>query len=357
LNLSNVNVTSQLELPLDCSDTNVLSFAATGRFQSVALGPASITATYGGISNSATVSVAVPQDVQLVHRYSFSEASSAYVAHDSAGSAHGRLFHPGVAFNGKGELTFSGAYVDLPDGIISSLSEISVEAWVTWTSSSSWQRIFDFGDRTPVLGGWGRSYFFLTPYASTFSPGPVLRATITTNSLETETPRLDWTNTLPLNVTSHVAVAYSPVRGVARLYLNGALIDSDTAIIPLAWINDTNNWLGRSQFQQDPYFSGRFSEFRIYGGLLSDSDIAADYAAGPDIVGSDFLLHTFVSSNNLTITWGQSASSWLLESTPALGAAASWNEVTNSQTFQNGRYSVTVPMSGDAEFFRLRKPN
>ena len=197
----------------------------------------------------------------------------------------------------------------------------------------------------------------MTTEANTHTPGyDIARTTITTNGLTEETPQLDWTNILPLNVTSFVAVTYSPVRGIAKFYVNGQPASSGVATIPLSAIIDTNNWLGRSQYPEDSYFAGRYNEFRIYNGLLQDTDVAADYAAGPDAVGVDYVLHGFTSSNMLTITWGPSAANWSLESSPALGAGAVWSPVPAAPTFRNGRYSVTVPISGNASFFRLCAP-
>ena len=244
----------------------------------------------------------------------------------------------------------------LPGGILSSLSEVSIEAWVTWTTRSTWpwQRIFDFG--TPSSGGAG-TYFFMTTEANTFvTSGDVARTTISTNGINYESPRLDWTNIMPLNVTSFVAVTYSPVRGITKFYMNGQPVSSGAATIPLSAIIDTNNWLGRSQYSGDSYFGGRYNEFRIYQGLLSDSDVAADFATGPDMVGVDYVLHNFSSSNAFTITWGLSATNLVLQSSPALGTGAAWNQVPTTPVIQNGRYHVTVPFAGDAAFFRLHTP-
>jgi hypothetical protein len=371
--VTNVNISTQPDLVLTSDNTNVITFAPDQRLQTVALGTANVTAVWQGFSNTVPVIVGVPQDIALVHRYGFNEQANDWIVHDSAGGANGRLFSlysdimPIVkgAFTGRGEMSLAGAqqfsgssgYATLPPAIISSLGEVSVEAWVTWTLAGSgtlyaWQRIFDFGNST---GSSGVSYLFLTPYGG-FTPTPGLHFAITTNHNGAETPRLDWTNSLPLNVTSFVAVTYSPVRGVAKLYLNGVPVASGVATIPLSAIIDTNNWLGRSQFSQDPYFGGRYNEFRIYRGLLSDSDVAADYAAGPDTVGVDYVLHQYSSSNALTITWGPSATNLVLQSSPVLGAGAVWNQVTNAPILQNGRYGVTLPISGNATYFRLHTP-
>ena len=286
--------------------------------------------------------------------------------------ANGRVFGASaslVSFTGQGELKmrgypFTGAYVGLPGGIISCLSEVSIEAWVTWTPGNSslkypggaaWQRIFDFGS---LVNGRGFSYLFLTPATDSvsFTTNSLLHTAITTNYNIAETPRLNWTNIFPTNVLSHVAVTYSPVRGVMKLYLNGVPVASDIASIPLSGIADINNWLGSSQFSGDPYFYGSYNEFRIYSGLLSDSDVAADYAAGPDVVGVDYVLHDYASTNSLTITWGLSATNWYLQSSPTLDSGAVWSPVALTPLLQNGRYNITVPVSADAAFFRLHAP-
>src|SRR6266481_9063227 len=149
---------------------------------------------------------------------------------------------------------------------------------------------------------------------------------------------------------SFAAVTYSPVRHVMKLYLNGAAVDAGTATIPLSAIADTNCWLGRSLFQVDAYFYGSYQEFRIYGGLLSDSDIKSDYIAGPEMVGVDYVLHAFVVSNALSLTWGPSAGGMILESSPALGTAAHWTQVQAERTFENGRFKSTIEFSGNEAF-------
>ena len=375
-NVTNVNISTQPDLILTSDNTNVIAFAPDQRLQTVALGTANITAIWQGFSNTVAVTVGVPQDIALIHRYGFNEQTNDWIVHDSMGGAHGRLFNtasitsPNAVFTGKGEMKLTGGggygnpavlgYAALPLGIISSMSEVTVEAWVTWTLRTAWpwQRIFDFGNNAGGSYASGVTYFFLTTEANTFvtSSTNLARFAISTNGINAESPRLNWINILPLNVTSYVAVTYSPVRGITKFYLNGQLISSGKAVIPLSTIIDTNNWLGRSQYFGDAYFGGRYNEFRIYKGLLSDADVAADYAAGPDAVGVDFVLHDYAASNSLTITWGPSATNLVLQFSPVLGAGAVWNPVPTTPVLQNGRYGVTVPVSGDAAFFRLLAP-
>jgi hypothetical protein len=54
--------------------------------------------------------------------------------------------------------------------------------------------------------------------------------------------------------------------------------------IPLSSFSFTNLYLGRSAFPGDNSTNGTINEFRIYNDAQSASQIAADYAAGPDVV-------------------------------------------------------------------------
>src|SRR6185436_8460196 len=85
----------------------------------------------------------------LVHRYRFEGSGSTVL--DSVGTAHGTTV--GAALGGSGKVGLSGAnqYVDLPDGILSSLSNATLEAWLNWQTAPSsaaadWQPIFDLGN-------------------------------------------------------------------------------------------------------------------------------------------------------------------------------------------------------------------
>lgn len=115
----------------------------------------------------------------MIHRYSFSGN-----ANDSIGNAHGVLVNNGADAYftsttlemGNSELPNSSSstinYVDLPNGIISSISPaVTLEAWVTWygPSNSAWQRIFDIGisdaGENQSVNSANSGYFFLTPYS------------------------------------------------------------------------------------------------------------------------------------------------------------------------------------------------
>ncbi len=155
-------------------------------------------------------------------------------------------------------------YVDLPIGsLISTLTSSTFATWVNFTNTGGgWQRIFDFGSGTT-------SYLFLTPRQSTDG---AMRFAITTAGSAGEST-LTAPATLPTG-WHHVAVVIDGPTRVVQLYLDGSGVASGpTATLPSALGKPTQNWLGRSQYAADAYFSGILDEFRIYSRALSTGEV------------------------------------------------------------------------------------
>jgi hypothetical protein len=215
----------------------------------------------------------------IVHRYSFT--GSGTTVQDSIGAAHGSA--SGASLSG-GSITLAGGtsdeYVSLPASALAGLTSATFELWVTWTGTATWERIFDFGDSNEGTGQGteGVSYLFLTPRAGT---GNQLRVAFTLAG-PAEEVFIDAGEALAANVMTQVAVVYDAEDSNMALYVDGALQDSAAITSPLSSINAVNNWLGRSQFQPDPEFTGSIHEFRIYGGPRTTAELAASSDAGPD---------------------------------------------------------------------------
>lgn len=345
------------------SNPNVLTVDQSGRLHDVSLGTANVTVTYGGKTAEAAVTIvglANPETATLVHRYSFSEAAGATTVDDSVGTADGTIKGTGATLGG-GQLTLPGGtgsaadpiagYVDLPNHIINVLSNISVEAWVTWQGSGSWQRIFDFGTSAggeDVSDGNG-GYLFLAPQGAAN-----LAFSVRDPIAGAEPAPLIGGAPIPANQEVFLAVVYDFTDNVARLYSNSVAVVAGAAPVDLTTIDDVNNWLGRSQWN-DPTFQGKLNEFRIWKGVLLPEQIAAHYAAGPDSMDSLPKLAAAVTGQNLVISWAASATGFVLESSPTLGTGATWTAVTPAPTTNNGTSSVTVPIGPGAQFYRLRK--
>ena len=223
----------------------------------------------------------------LRHRYSFE--GNGTQAMDSIGTAHGTITG-GMQASGRVTLSGTDQYVTLPNTILNGLSAATLEMWVTWTGTTNWQRLFDFGENGEDTGEQGSfsanassSYLFFTPRAgASDTPGctgagntPLVSMTGSGPSMETcilNAPAF------PSGMT-HVALT---IDGSAmRLYIDGASAGMATPPVSLGSITQSHNWLGRSQYAQDPEFQGSIDEFRIYPTARSAAQISASESAGP----------------------------------------------------------------------------
>ncbi|QYX78800.1 beta-L-arabinofuranosidase domain-containing protein [Streptomyces akebiae] len=154
-------------------------------------------------------------------------------------------------------------YVDLPAAVLGGASAITLSVWVKPTHNGNWQRIFDFGNNTT-------RYMYL---ASRNGSG-VPRFAITTSGAGGE-QALNGTAALPLNQWSHLAVTISGTTGT--LYVNGTAVAQSTSMTlnPSVLGTLTNNWLGRSNYPDDPVFAGAFDEFNVWSRALTAAEIAS----------------------------------------------------------------------------------
>ena len=203
---------------------------------------------------------------ELHTHLTFDEMSGATTA-DATGNGHtgtlanGAMLAPGqrgnaVSLNGKG------SYVSLPGGVVSDLSDFSIAAWVYLDSCPEWARIFDFG-------GKPGAYMYLTPSGG----GKVLFRVATVYDYTSQT--IQGAEKLPAGQWVHVAVTLSG--RVGTLYVNGIAVGVNTDFrFPPFQLGDTpQNWIGRSQFDGDPYLSGKVDDFRIYNGALRPEEVVA----------------------------------------------------------------------------------
>jgi hypothetical protein len=212
--------------------------------------------------------------------------------------------------------------------------------------------VFDFGSNNAGEDnqGTGLTYLMFTPRSNT--GGPRFAATTTSGAGEIGTT---WTNAFPIGQPAHVAISYNFVAGTCALYFNGQRVSTGPATVPLSGINDVNVWLGRSNWP-DPPLNAQLDEFRIYSGVLSDSTVAASFAAGPDaLLGQRPNLFVLRAGNSIQLSWPSDAAGYVLEVAANLNTNASWTIVTNAPTSQNGQQTLTLPITTSNQFFRLHK--
>ena len=145
-------------------------------------------------------------------------------------------------------------------------TDFTFGGWVYWNGGSSWQRVFDFGDRRDP--SWDESkHMFLTPKASS----GVMRFSIKNGSTE---QNLDYSGPLPANTWTHIAVTISGNTG--KLFVNGVPVATNTGMSLNPSALGTNwNYLGKSRFDNDPYFSGKLDDVQFLSYALTDTQVAA----------------------------------------------------------------------------------
>ena len=244
-------------------------------------------------------------DAALVQRWSFNAPSGpapdgTVIANEVAGG------EPAVIRGDASLLTSSSVklpggsgntagYVDLPNGLISGLTECTLEGWMSVDAGGHvWARAFDFGDSLgaevtgPGGGGEGKDYLLLS----------ICRGT------DYGAQRVEWRNETPggpgpggsttldsgvpttFGQLFHYAVTVKPDGAggsVVNYWRNGELLTADAATpFVLADLNDVNNWLGRSNWTADGNAAASFDEFRVYDTALTGDELTASRTAGPN---------------------------------------------------------------------------
>lgn len=263
-------------------NTNILTVSATGLITAVAPGSATITATFGAFSSSQTITVFQPPAFVLGNRWSFNAPAGSLSVTDSVGGVIATL-QGNARLDGAGNVILdgtSGTYVNLGSGLLTGLSAVTFDAWFTYTIPNDNVHLFSFdnGDGT----GSGGSYFRYNIHDSGNGNGG-------TNYVQ---DIVGWGGAtlyggmvLPQNVTNHVTIVYDPENEVQTIYLNGLLkASSSGSLNALSGIPANSGTLGESPWRGygDPYLNGTISEFRIWSGALTYSNVVASDAAGPN---------------------------------------------------------------------------
>jgi len=275
----------------------------------------------------------------LAHRYSFT--SNAW---DSIGMAHGTLIGNAIVTNNVLKLTgTSGGYVNLPGGLVSGSSALTVEIWATFGVNASWARVFDFGN---INGSSGQNFVFYSPHTSASGQ----RFGISTAAA---TVNFDPAGTLD-NHTVHVVCIMDPTNSYCAIYTNAVLQSAVTNALPaLTGVSTAWSFIGRSLFSADGWLNATIDELRIYDGRLTPQEIATDYKFGPDALALPVTLVQSNAATSLTFSWPSWAVGFVLQTTPALGTA--WTTASPSPTLISDRWWLTQSMTNGQVFYRLRR--
>ena len=162
--------------------------------------------------------------------------------------------HAGAVFDG------TNSYISLPYHV-ADMQAMTFCAWVKPTSSTAWQRIFDFGRSAD-------NYMMLTS-----SNGSRPRFEICKDGTK---QGVNATKRMPIGKWTHVAVTLGD--DGAKIYLDGELnIESPNVTLCPSDVRPVLAYLGRSMYDTDPFFKGTISDVCLYNYVLSADSIRAVY--------------------------------------------------------------------------------
>ena len=195
------------------------------------------------------------------------------------------------------------AYIDLPNGIISSQTSITIEIWATPLSAPNWARIMDFGRTTEggdvggVSGEWSGLPGTAAPGTTSSSDDIMLSAAIGTAigqqrfeaKLNGSAVTLNSALATTAGVQHHYAITFTDGAGANgsaggrwQWYRDGDSVGFLDVNYHLASIEDVDNWLGRSLWSGDSNANNDYAEVRISNVAMSRGQILANYLVGPN---------------------------------------------------------------------------
>jgi hypothetical protein len=276
----------------------------------------------------------------LAHRYSFVLGPA-----DSIGMSHGVLMGNAAVTNRALKLTGApGGYLNLPGGLVSGASAVTLEFWASFGANGNWARVFDFGN---LSGSNGDRSLFFSPRTS--FAGQRLGLFTAEGGSNLDLPGILDGKTL------HVACIVDPGTGYSAIFTNGVLCASQAAPLPaLGGVGDAWSFIGRSLFAADAWLNATIDEFRIYDGRLTPEEIATSYISGPDELALTARLTTArVTNSSVVLSWPAYALGFVPEMSSTL--AGPWATVPATPVLADDRWFVTVPSAESAKFFRLRR--
>ena len=277
----------------------------------------------------------------LVAQWKFDDGSGTTAADATGNGWTGTLVNAPTWTTGKlnGGLSLASAssqYVTVPAGILATVSDFSVSAWVYMTSDSTQARVFDFGDGDGMYGGtdaWGNQiwlserYMFLTVQGGS---GKVHFGI--TNSTNYGEESVDGAAAIPTAQWVHVAVTKSGF--TTSLYVNGMLVGQNTNMYfsPFRIGSTTQDYLGKSQWRSDPYLNGIVDDVRVYRGALSAADV-----------------QTLANTGVAHLKFDESSGTSAIDST-----RNGWTcTLVNSPTWTSGKIGNAVSLSGSSQYVTL----
>ncbi len=274
--------------------------------------------------------------------------------------------------DGRGDEAGAGAYVDIPNGIISELDSdaVSIEIRFATEQLTAWTRIYDFGtsyDGAGISSAWvspnTNNTFVLVANSDVGYGQNSVRLHNASGVTEFEALKK-----LNDGRKHHMVTVLDTVGRVLHIYRDGVRVNEEEAqyALPatfddLSEFVDNNNWLGRSQWEHDPLWQGTIYDLRIYSGVVSEEQAERFYQGNyeepqPPLEGPAISV-TVPAGGPLAISWLVTAGNNFSVMTNAdLTNPDGWGVVNGTVPQLNGyRFTVEIEFGEESSlFFKLR---
>jgi len=225
-------------------------------------------------------------DSPLVY-YEFDETSGTTAANSgSTGGGNTGTITGTVAVN-QSSFPQGGTSYDFGGGrvtaaAISTMTEWTVEAWINWDSTKTSQSHIFGNDQ----GGWNNDVLFGIGTETGGMGVPAGNVGVIQQGAPGST-RDYAKDPLTHSVWHHVVATGSTTDGKLKLYVDGALVDTDSSLVNGVTMNGHQFAVGAARFVSDAGtrpFDGSIDEFALYGTVLDATKVQAHYDAGGIVV-------------------------------------------------------------------------
>lgn len=249
----------------------------------------------------------------IVKRWQFNKpagpAPAGTIVADDVGGAQAIVRGQGASFTGTGLRLPGGttgnspansiaAYIDLPNGMFSSMPNFTLEVWATPITGQDWMRVIEMGRTVEAGDGLGASGEYTgapgSPAPGVTSASDAIGVCASRNGGNLSNQRLlaslngtHQNSDSDLATTAgelyHYAITFadSTTGGTVKWFRNGALVKTLDVPFHSASLEDVNNWLGRSLWSSDSMANIEYRDVRIKSVAIADGEVAGNYRIGP----------------------------------------------------------------------------
>ncbi|MGO4730158.1 immunoglobulin-like domain-containing protein [Paenibacillus sp. 2KB_22] len=283
-----------------------------------------------------TPPVEQPSGAELILHYDMNDIDGATVV-DQTGNFNGKWMNPSkaewISTQDAGVLSFTGgttnSYVELPQGVLDGLTDITVSSIVNWSGKNAAEWLYALGRPNS-----NTHYTYFTPR---YNANGLARLGIATNAWNNESSTS--TTGLKNNEWKVVTTVVSGTDGTLTLYIDGVAVASGSTngmtLEQIKNISGSSGTIGKSFYPADPYFGGLIADFQIYDGAMTAADIASLKARADQKIASMKGMFVSAAKEKLTIH-------------DLLASNTSKDEIISNVTLPtSGAYGTTISWTSD----------